>query len=56
MEEDVKRRLEELEGKVNAAQVAQLLFEKQIKSQFLKDLPCQRMGTVDPIEFEIWWK
>jgi hypothetical protein len=37
MDEEVKRRLDELEGKVQAAQSAHIAFQKQIKSEFLKD-------------------
>jgi hypothetical protein len=41
MEEEVKRRLDELEGKVQSAQSAQIAFQKQIKSQFLNDSPAK---------------
>jgi hypothetical protein len=37
MEDEVKRRLEDVEEKVQAAQSAQITFQNQIKSQFLKD-------------------
>jgi hypothetical protein len=37
MEDDVKHQLDELKGKVQAAQSAQIEFQKQIKSAFLQD-------------------
>jgi len=45
MEEDVKRRIDQLEGKVQAAVGAQIAFQKQIKSEFLKD-PSAKEGAL----------
>lgn len=45
MEAEVERRLDELERKVQAAQAAQIAFQKQIKSQFLKD-PLAKEGAL----------
>lgn len=45
MEDEVKRRLDELEGKIQTAQSAQSAFQKQIKSQFLKN-PAAKEGAL----------
>jgi hypothetical protein len=45
MEQDVKNRFDQLEGKVQAAHSAQIAFQKQIKSEFLKG-PSAKEGAL----------